>query len=111
MTHTEPANTAPANICQPRFELGQIVSTPGALDACTREHMTRCLARHLTGDWGCVDPEDAETNNEALSCGFRILSAYPIDPTKPSEGFGKNTLWIITEAVRSVTTFLLPEEY
>jgi len=111
MTHTEPANTAPTNICQPRFELGQIVSTPGALDACTREHMTRCLARHLIGDWGCVCPEDAETNNEALSCGFRILSAYPIDPAKPSEGWGKNTLWIITEADRSVTTFLLPEEY
>jgi hypothetical protein len=111
MTHTEPANTAPTNICQPRFELGQIVSTPGALDACTREHMTRCLARHLIGDWGCVCPEDAETNNEALSCGFRILSAYPIDPAKPSEGFGENTLWIITEADRSVTTFLLPEEY
>jgi hypothetical protein len=111
MTHTEPANTAPANICQPRFELGQIVSTPGALDACTREHMTRCLARHLTGDWGGICPEDAEINNEALSCGYRILSAYPIDPAKPSEGWGKNTLWIITEADRSVTTFLLPEEY
>jgi hypothetical protein len=111
MTHTEPTSTAPTHICQPRFELGQIVSTPGALDACTREHMTRCLARHLIGDWGCVCPEDAETNNEALSCGFRILSAYPIDPAKPSEGFGENTLWIITEADRSVTTFLLPEEY
>ena len=43
MTHSEPTNTAPTHICQPRFELGQIVSTPGALDACTREHMTRCL--------------------------------------------------------------------
>ncbi len=112
MTHTEPATTtAPTRRHEPRFELGQIVSTPGALDACTREHLSRCLARHLTGDWGCVDAEDAETNNEALSCGFRILSAYPIDPAKPSEGFGKNTLWIITEADRSVTTFLLPEEY
>ena len=111
MTATEPTNAAPRHRHQPRFELGQIVSTPGALDACTREHLTRCLTRHLTGDWGCVDPEDAETNNEALSCGFRILSAYPIDPAKPSEGFGENTLWIITEADRSVTTFLLQEEY
>ena len=96
---------------EPRFELGQIVSTRGALEACTPELLTRCLARHVTGDWGCVCADDAETNNEALSCGSRILSAYPIDPAKPSEGFGKNTLWIITEADRSVTTFLLPEEY
>ena len=103
--------TVPPNPRQPRFELGQIVSTPGALEACTPEQMSRCLARHLTADWGCVCAEDAETNNEALSCGFRILSAYPIDPAKPCEGFGKNTLWIITEADRSVTTFLLPEEY
>jgi hypothetical protein len=98
-------------IAQPRFELGMIVSTPGALEACPVERMTRCLARHLCADWGCVDPEDADANNEALSTGLRILSAYPIDPAKPSEGFGKNTLWIITEADRSVTTFLLPEEY
>jgi hypothetical protein len=43
--------------------------------------------------------------------GDRILSAYPIDPAKPCEGFGDNTLWIITESDRSVTTFLLPDEY
>ncbi len=71
MTHTEPTTTAPTATVptrrhEPRFELGQIVSTPGALGACSREHMSRCLARHLTGDWGCVDAEDAETNNEAL---------------------------------------------
>jgi len=99
------------HVAQPRFELGSIVSTPGALDACPTERMTRCLARHLCGDWGCVDPDDAEANNEALSNGDRLLSAYPIDPAKPCAGFGKNTLWIITEADRSVTTFLLPEEY
>ena len=73
--------------------------------------MQKCLARHLTGDWGCVCAEDRQANDDALSEGLRILSAYPIDPAKPSEGFGENTLWIITEADRSVTTFLLPEEY
>lgn len=103
-------DTIPPNR-QPRFELGDIVATQGALGACSRDLMTRCLARHLTGDWGCVDAGDAQTNNEALVGGDRILSAYPIDPAKPSEGFGDNTLWIITEADRSVTTFLLPEEY
>jgi hypothetical protein len=94
-----------------RFDLGQIVATPGALDACSQAHLMLCLARHATGDWGCVCAEDAESNEAALTEGLRILSAYPIDPAKPCEGFGDNTLWIITEGDRSVTTFLLPEEY
>jgi hypothetical protein len=46
-----------------------------------------------------------------VKAGPRILSAYPINETKPCKGYGDNTLWIITEADRSVTTFLLPEEY
>lgn len=96
---------------QPRFELGMIVSTPGALDACSVERITQCLARHLTADWGCVGADDKEANNEALSTGDRLLSAYPINPAEPSQGFGKNTLWIITEADRSATTVLLPDEY
>ena len=94
-----------------KFALGRIVSTPGALEACTHDHLLRCLFRHTQGDWGCVDKEDAATNDEAVKEGFRILSAYPIDPQKPSRGFGENTVWIITEADRSVTTFLLPGEY
>ena len=96
---------------EPRFALGQIVATPGALEACSNALMQKCLARHLTGDWGCVTAEDKEANDAALIEGTRILSAYPIDPNQPSEGFGKNTLWIITEADRSATTFLLPSEY
>jgi hypothetical protein len=94
-----------------RFPLGQVVSTPGALRACPPDHLMRCLARHARADWGVVCAEDAATNNEALTFGGRILSAYAIDPEKLSKGFGSNTLWIITEADRSVTTFLLPEEY
>jgi hypothetical protein len=95
----------------PLFPMGQIVSTPGALEACPAEHLNRCLYRHSRGDWGNVCPEDAATNNEAVKAGYRVLSAYPIDPAKPCKGFGENTLWIITEADRSVTTFLLPSEY
>jgi len=94
-----------------RFDLGQVVATPGALEACPFDHLLRCLARHARGDWGSVCPEDAARNDEALTEGSRILSAYPIDPAKPCKGFGANCLWIITEADRSATTFLLPSEY
>lgn len=55
--------------------------------------------------------QDAASNAEAVTEGLRILSAYPIDTSKPSKGYGDNTPWIIAEADRSVTTFLLPSEY
>lgn len=93
------------------FDLGQVLSTRGALGACSPELLLSCLQRHARGDWGCVDAEDAITNDRATVIGLRILSAYPIDASKPSRGFGENTLWIITEADRSSTTCLLPEEY
>lgn len=103
---------------EPRFELGMVVATPGALEACSNVHMQKCLARHLTGDWGCVCNDDKQANDAALTQGERILSAYPIDPAQPCEATrllpeprsGANTLWIITEADRSATTFLLPDE-
>jgi hypothetical protein len=94
-----------------RFPLGSIVATPGALEACGHDHLMRCLYRHAHGDWGCVSPDDAAENELSLCEGFRILSAYPIDPAKPCKGFGDNCLWIITEADRSATTLLLPSEY
>lgn len=93
------------------LELGCIVATPGALAACSREHLTACLARHVRGDWGDIDPEDKQQNHTALFDGNRVLSAYAIDPSQPCQGFGDNCLWLITEADRSVTTFLLPSEY
>ena len=117
MTNT--ATTPALAPMPPRFDLGQTVTTPGALDACSLEYMHQCLMRHMRGDWGCVCAEDSDTNDQALVCGNRILSSYPLDPAKPCAGceagngasHAKNTLWIITEADRSVTTFLLPEEY
>jgi len=84
-----------------KFPLGRVLATPGASELDTTT-LLRCLKRHATGDWGDVCAEDAELNNEALTLGNRVLSSYDIDGT---------TLWIITEADRSVTTFLLPEEY
>jgi len=97
--------------CRPSFDLGQIVATPGALEATTDEQRLHYLGRHSIGDWGCVCSGDCQSNDEAVKDSGRILSAYPIDPAKPCKGFGENTLWIITESDRSVTTFLLPDEY
>jgi hypothetical protein len=87
------------------FSLGNIVSTPGALEAIERAGDTPLpyLARHAKGDWGDLDQDDKAENESALKEGFRILSAYRLtDDTR---------IWIITEADRSVTTILLPEEY
>lgn len=93
------------------FPLGHIVATTGAHDATTHAYRIECLTRHVTGDWGCVCDEDRATNDEAVKLGNRNLSSYPLDPALPCKGWGDNTLWIITEADRSVTTVLLPDEY
>lgn len=61
------------------------------------------LRRHLGGDWGDVSEGDREENEHSLAQGFRLLSAYTLH--------NGTRFWIITEADRSVTTFLLPEEY
>jgi hypothetical protein len=92
------------------FDLGRIVATQGAILACSPQFMAQCLARHVRGDWGLIDPEDHKTNFDAMFSGERILSACPIDSAKPCE-IGANTIWIITEGDRSATTFLLPVEY
>jgi hypothetical protein len=84
---------------------GQVVATPGAIEAMERNNTAASLLmdRHVWGDWGTVCPEDAALNDEATYNGNRILSSYTLaDATR---------IWIITEADRSVTTFLLPEEY
>jgi len=85
--------------------LGQIVATPGALDALTRAKQSPhdFLNRHGTGDWGELGNEDKTENEYSLQHGFRILSSYT---TAAGE-----KLWVITEAYRSATTLLLPEEY
>lgn len=93
------------------FPLGRLVATPGALEAVPSERVLECLQRHARGDWGNICPADAELNNRATLEGTRILSAYSIDPAKPCKGHGDNCIWIITEADRSSTCVLLPEEY
>lgn len=88
-----------------KFSPGQIVATPGALEAFTAsgERPLDYLYRHLQGDWGDLSPEDKQANEDALKHGNRILSAYTL-----ATGV---RVWVITDWDRSVTTFLLPEEY
>ena len=95
-----------ASATKAKFDLGAGCQHAGRSQSLFNDHLTACLARHVSGDWGVVCADDAATNEEALKEGLRLLSAYPIDPAKPSKGWGENTLWIITEADRSVTTFL-----
>lgn len=101
----------PSTEQQSALKLGRIVATAGVKETVALARITECLLAHARGDWGCVCEEDWHTNDEALRRGFRIHSAYAIDPSKPSESHGENTLWIITDWDRSVTTVLLPEEY
>jgi hypothetical protein len=84
-----------------RFELGRVVTTPGALGLGV--DLLVYLGRHSRGDWGDLDEEDQAANERALMKGSRLFSAYNVA--------GEKRLWIITEADRSVTTFLLPGEY
>jgi hypothetical protein len=89
----------------PKFELGQVVATPGALTAIEEAGQSagELLSRHATGDWGYLSEEDRKENEFSLVHGFRLLSSYCLrNGTK---------IWIITEADRSSTTLLLPEEY
>jgi hypothetical protein len=96
--------------CQPKFSLGQIVATPGAMDALNDAGQSAAgfLHRHGRGDWGELCDEDRKANDDALIDGSRLLSAY-----RTSHG---EKLWIITEANdesghRAATTILLPSEY
>jgi len=91
--------------CKPVFELGYVKCTPGvnaAFDA-SGDKPLEYRTRHHAGDWGDIDKDNKFLNDRAVIEGTRIVSAYYMtDGTK---------FWIITEADRSSTTFLLPSEY
>jgi hypothetical protein len=84
--------------------LGRVVATPGALKLLMEagEDLFDYLARHATGDWGVLCAFDRRQNEIALREGLRVLSSYEVPAGR---------VWIITEADRSITTILLPEEY
>lgn len=84
----------------PKFPLGRVVATPGILELGL--NLSRYIDRHVRGDWGNVDAEDWERNDRSISEGARIISAYETPAGR---------IWIITEADRSSTCLLLPNEY
>lgn len=86
-----------------KFSCGMLNLTMGVFEKLGEESAYPFLARHLSGDWGDMDEEDKATNDWAVDNGSRILSSYNV-----REGL---KVWIITEADRSATTILLPEEY
>lgn len=96
----------------PLFNLGRILATPGALQVLTSMRLSalRLLARHVRGDWGDLDEHDQEQNKLAVRAGLRVFSAYEVERTIDGQVI-KQKFWVITEADRSSTTVLLPDEY
>lgn len=90
-------------VVAPRFQLGQLVATPNALEQIPNLEIIAALNRHVQCDWGGLDAEDKRANDHAFAQGGRLFSAY--------FSTAKVKFWIITEADRSVTTVLLPEDY
>jgi hypothetical protein len=86
-----------------KFRLGKIVSTPNALDRLTQEDILMGIQRHQAGDWGDVSEDDRAANEGALIKGTRLWSAY-----HAANGV---KFWLITEADRSATSVLVPEDY
>jgi len=88
------------------FEFGQIVATPGALQAMKENGINAwsLLLSHGDGDWGCIPEEDRLENRRSAENGSRVISIYPLN----TQG---DKVWVITEADRSSTCLLLPEEY
>lgn len=103
----------------PRFALGQLVATPGAMELLEQTGFSALvlISRHSQGSWGDCCDEDKETNELAIRQGMRVMSVYRLVDaetllqTPLDKRSSLPTLWIITEADRSVTTLLLPSEY
>lgn len=87
------------------FPLGSIAATPGAIAALEGQGVTplALIARHVSGDWAEMHADDQRSNREAIKHGSRVFSRYTLG--------GTAIIWIITEADRSSTTVLLPEDY
>ena len=85
------------------FPLGRVLITANAKDALDGTDVLSGLEQHAQGKWGDLSEDDRIENERSLNEGFRLLSAY--------EDRNGTRYWIITEADRSATTVLLPEDY
>ena len=85
-----------------KFATGPVSMTRGIASERSPMDVANCFIRHCEGDWGDVSEDDAAENEQALVDGTRLFSVYETD---------LGTIWIITEADRSSTTILLPEDY
>jgi hypothetical protein len=86
-----------------KFLFGRVVATPNALVSIPNDEILNALSRHGRGDWGTLDKDDWETNESSLKHGGRLFSQFHSNAGVK--------FWIITEADRSHTTILLPEDY
>lgn len=105
MSFIQEGDPTPDNQPEPLFKLGQVVATPGAIKTMQQadQDPLALISRHVVGDWGTVPDEDKLENDLSVQQGFRILSAYELP--------GGEKIWLITEADRSATTLLRPDEY
>ena len=92
-----------------KFESGKLTATAAVHERMEKDKRFSHFAifslyRHLNGDWGDLEQEDKDVNEEALSSGDRLFSAYIYKPTNEK-------IWIITEWDRSATTILFPSDY
>ncbi len=101
----ERGSSGEVNRARALFDLGQVVGTPGALQAMqeAEQDPLELLVRHVTGDWGDLPDEDLAENELSVERGLRVFSSYKLNTGAK--------VWVITEWDRSVTTFLLPAEY
>ena len=88
---------------QMRFDLGQLVITPAALEAVPADDICNAINRHVCGDFGDLDAADRRENELALRAGLRLLSVY-----RATNG---TKFYVLTEACRTITTILLPSDY
>jgi hypothetical protein len=102
-----------------RFQLGQVVATPGAMELLQQTGFSAAtlLNLHVHGDWGDCGPKDAVQNELAIVRQRQLISIYRlVDGTKLAatprlKRIDLPTIWIITEADRSATIILRPQDY
>lgn len=108
-----PPPTLPPHLPWPRFELGELVATPGALELLKISGTSPLdiIQRHGALEPGDLPAGDVRANADALKTGARIMSAYTVTVDGQA-----HKVWAITDAAgdngrRASTCLLLPGDY